>query len=87
MWIIKEEYYVKDKELRRGEGSSMPYKFTVENDNIIKYEIPKDGGAYGTSVKEIFPNYIAKKILSYKNGKDRAKFNEKVKSHYSYLEI
>ena len=83
MWILVETYYVKDKELRMVEGSSMPYKFTIENDNVIKYENPKDGELYGSSIREMFPSNIAKKILSYK--RDRSKLDEKVKNYYSYL--
>lgn len=67
MWVLVETCYVKDKELRISERSSMlPYKFTLKNNIIINSEIPKDGGMYEASTRKIFPKKIAKKILSYK---------------------
>lgn len=84
MWILKEEYYVKNNELEMGEGSSMPYKFVFENNEVVDYEVPKDGSYYTSSIKDMFPNSIENEVLSYEM-KD-TKLKEQVKDHYSYLD-
>lgn len=85
MWILDETYYVKDGELQSGEGSSMPYKFTFENNQVIDYEIPKDGSEYGPSIKKMFPIDVANKIIPFIM--DSTKLDRKVKEHYAYLSI
>lgn len=85
MWILKETYYVKEGELKISEGSSMPYKIIFDNNEVIKYENPKDGAYYASSIKEMFPDSIENKIIAYSMG--NSKIKEKVKEHYSYLEL
>lgn len=85
MWILKETYYVKEGELKISEGSSMPYKVIFENNEVIKYENPKDGAYYAPSIKEMFPDSIENKIIAYSMG--NSKIKDKVKEHYSYLEL
>ena len=65
MWILTESYYVENNEIKSSEGSSMPYKFTFEDDKIIKYEIPKDGTEYEPSIRKLFPNSIENKVINY----------------------
>lgn len=83
MWILEESYYVKNGKLRSSEGSSMPYKFTFENDDVIDYEIPKDGTYYESSIRDMFPNSIENKVLMY--NMDDSKLKTQVKEHYRYL--
>lgn len=85
MWILKETYYVKEGELKISEGSSMPYKVIFENNEVIKYENPKDGAYYAPSIKEMFPDSIENKIIAYSMG--NSKIKEKVKEYYSYLDL
>lgn len=84
MWILEEEYYVENGKLQTGSGSSMPYKFTFENNQVIDYEIPKDGSYYVSSIKKMFPRGVASKILYF--NMDNSKLDTKVKEHYAYLE-
>lgn len=84
MWILEESYYVKNGKLRSSQGSSMPYKFTFENDKVIDYKIPLDGSYYTSSIKEMFPTSIENKILMY--NMDDSKLKIQVKEHYSYLD-
>lgn len=83
MWILEETYYVEDEQIKSSEGSSMAYKFTFENNEVIDYETPKDGDLYSSSIKEMFPDSIEDKILNYHM--DNSKLKEKVKEYYSYL--
>lgn len=84
MYILEECYYVKNEKIRSSEGSCIPYKFTFdENNEVINYETPKDGGEYVKSLKRIFPNEIQDKVLAYTF--DNTKLRNKVKEHYSYL--
>lgn len=87
MWIFDMSFYVNDKDqIQIGTGGSMPYKFYFNRDTnaVIKYEIPKDGTAYGPSIKEMFPRKVARKILKVNNFDD-TKLMSEVKSYYSYL--
>lgn len=45
-------------------GSSMPYKITVENNEVISYQYPKDGSNYSKNLKELFPKRIIRKFDS-----------------------
>lgn len=83
MWILEESYYVKNEELIFSEGSSMAYKFTFENNEVVEYEIPKDGSYYIESIKDMFPDSIENKILNY--NMDDSKLKAEVEEHYSYL--
>ncbi len=86
MWILEESYYVDNGKLYMSEGSSIPYKFTFENDKVIKYDIPKDGDYYAQSIKELFPNEISKKVLNYDASNLNEELKNKVNEHYSYLD-
>lgn len=85
VWALVESYYIQDGKLIHNSGSSIPYKFILKNDEIIDYQIPKDGSEYAKSIKKIFPNDIRNKL-------DNSLVNsnyirEQVKEYYSYLTI
>lgn len=84
MWILEESYYVKNGKLYLGSGSSMAYKFTFKDNKVLKYEIPKDGSYYSSSISKIFPKEISKKILNY-NYNLKEEQTKKIQEHYSYL--
>ena len=84
MWILEESYYVEDNELQSGEGSSMAYKFTFKNNEVIDYQVPEDGIYYASSIKDMFPDNIEDEVISF--GMDDTKLKEQVKEHYSYLD-
>ena len=83
MWILEESYYVENNELQTSEGSSMAYKFTFENNEVVDYEIPKDGSYYTSSIKDMFPDSIENKVMSFVM--DDTKLKKQVKEHYAYL--
>ena len=83
MWILEESYYVENNELKTTEGSSMAYKFTFENNEIVDYEVPKDGSYYASSIKDMFPDSIEDKVISF--SMDDTKLKEQVKEYYSYI--
>ena len=85
MWILEESYYVENNELQTSTGSSMPYKFTFENNEIVDYELPKDGIYYAPSIKDMFPDSIENKVMLF--CMSDTKLKEQVKEHYSYLAL
>jgi hypothetical protein len=81
MWILKETYYIQDDEVKMYQGSSMAYKFTFENNEVIEYEIPKDGSDYTSSIKDMFPNSIENKIFNHQ--KSNSELRKKVQEYYN----
>ena len=62
-WILMENYYESNGEIKEDSGSSIPYKLTLKNDDsyeVIKYEIPRDGGYYSKDMKRLFPRKVIK---------------------------
>lgn len=84
MWILEEEYYVENNNVEMGEGSSIPYKFVFENNEVAKYEIPSDGSKYGPSIKKIFPKSLQRKAMSF--SMDSSNLRKEVEEYYSYLQ-
>ena len=77
VWALIESYYVQDGKLVENSGSSVPYKFIFENDEIVNYEIPRDGSEYTKSIKKIFPEDIRRmfndSLVSNSNIKEQVK--------------
>lgn len=86
MWIIEEIYYVSAGKLYRDTGSSMAYKFTFKNNEVVEYEIPRDGSEYCPSIKKMFPKDISSRVLEYDSTQLVKEQSQKVEEHYSYLE-
>ena len=84
MWILEESYYVENNELQTSTGSSMAYKFTFENNEVVDYELPEDGSYYASSIKDMFPDSIENKVMSFEM--DDTRLKEEVENHYSYLD-
>ena len=83
MWIVEESYYVEDNEVKSGSGSSMAYKIKFVDDVVVNFEIPKDGSEYDESIREMFPEEIANKVLEF--NLDDEELKSIVDEHYSYL--
>lgn len=83
VWALVESYYVQDGKVVDNSGSSMPYKFTIKNDEIVDYEIPQDGSYYAKSIKKIFPIDIRAKLDD--DLVDSTKLDNEVKEYYSSL--
>lgn len=83
MWILKESYYVEGGEVKSGAGSSMPYKIKFIDDVVVDFETSKDGSEYVSSIREMFPDDIEEKVLSFSLSDDELK--QEVDEYYSYL--
>lgn len=83
IWILDESYYVSDEKLVSSSGSSVLYKFKFVNDEVVSYEVPKDGNKYASSLKKMLPRSIEDIVLNYEMNNERLKL--KVNEHYSYL--
>lgn len=85
IWALIKTYYAQEE--LSSSGSSMPYKFTIKNNQIIDYKIPTDGIDYGDSIKEIFPEDIREKLEECENLLDEEKLDNEAKEYYRYLDI
>lgn len=83
VWALIESYFVQDGKLIQNSGSSIPYKFIFENNEIIDYKQPRDGAEYTKSIEEIFPDNIRRKLKD--ELVDSKKIDNEVSSYYSYL--
>ena len=58
-WVLTEKYYLESGGVKQDSGSSIPYKFTVENiyNEFVVTDVkwPRDGGYYSEDMKAIFP--------------------------------
>ena len=79
VWALVESYYMQEGKLICNSGSSIPYKFTIIDENVEKCEQPLDGTEYAPSIKRIFTNEIARKIYDV----DGSKLNKEVKKQVS----
>lgn len=85
MWILDESYYVKNEKLYSGSGSSIAYKFTFKDNKVSKYEMPKDGSYYQSSMKKLFPKTVYYEISKFNSNLLSKENEQKIKKHYSYL--
>lgn len=83
VWALIESYSVQEE--LTSSGSSMPYKFTIKDNNIINCEIPEDGEEYAKSVEKIFPKEIIEKIKDSENLVNQEKLEAEAKQYYQYL--
>lgn len=83
VWALIESYSVQEE--LTSTGSSMPYKFTIKDNNIIKCEIPEDGEGYAKSIEKIFPKEIRKKMKDSESLVNQEKLEAEAKKYYEYL--
>lgn len=61
-WVLEEKYYLENNEIKQDGGSSIPYKFVVENIEgkftVTDSIIPRDGSYYVDDMKSIFPSNV-----------------------------
>ena len=61
-WVLEEKYYLENNEIKQDTGSSIPYKFVVENIEgkfiVTDSKIPRDGSYYPEDMKIIFPSSV-----------------------------
>ena len=61
-WVLEEKYYLENNEIKEDSGSSIPYKFVVENVEgkfiVTDSKIPRDGSYYVEDMESIFPSSV-----------------------------
>lgn len=61
-WILEEKYYLENNKIKQDSGSSIPYKFVIEQNGdefkVIDSRIPRDGSYYSIDMKNIFPKSV-----------------------------
>ncbi len=84
MWVLSEDYYLKENEVTSGSASSLFYKFTFKDNKVVKYDIPQDGSNYKESIKKLcIIITIYNKVINY----DSKLSNEKqINDYYNLLE-
>lgn len=82
-WVLMESCYAQEELVTS--GTSMAYKFTIKNEEIVNYEVPEDGDQYAKSMEEIFPDNIRKKMEQASQLVDEEKIRTQIQEHYSYI--
>jgi hypothetical protein len=90
IWSRQQEFDYKDGSLIEGSGSSMPMVIILEKKgqtyDVVNFMTPKDGAAYFSSIKELFPEKYVDKILSRTNANDLEQIvKQKAENHFSVL--
>lgn len=81
MWILGESYYIENEERQSSSGYSMFFKFTFKDNEVVKYDIPKDGFEYTNSIKELcLDSKMSNKIINYQS---KLSNEEKANEYYS----
>lgn len=61
-WVLEEKYYLENNEIKQEGGSSIPYKFVIENIDgkyvVTDSRMPRDGSYYVDDMKNIFPSSV-----------------------------
>lgn len=84
VWAIIQSYYVQEE--LTSTGSSMPYKFIIKNNEIVDYEIPKDGAQYQKTLETIFPEDIREKMQNIQTSSDSQMLEKQAQKYYQYLD-
>lgn len=85
VWALIENYYVDNNgAVQKAYGSSMPYKFTFKDNEIVNCQIPMDGADYSASLNSLFPQYIINILNNSLVSDELIKYE--VKEYYSYLD-
>ena len=61
-WVLDGKYYIEDEEIKQDSGSSIPYKFIVEDRDgefvVVDSKRPRDGNYYTSDMKLLFPSNV-----------------------------
>lgn len=61
-WVLEENYYLENDEIKQSSSSSIPYKFVVKKIDgkfsVVALRKPRDGNYYSIDMKNIFPNSV-----------------------------
>lgn len=81
MWILGESYYIENEERQYSSGYSMFFKFTFKDNEVVKYDIPKDGSEYTNSIKKLcLDSKMSNMIINYQS---KLSNEEKANEYYS----
>jgi hypothetical protein len=62
LWLLCQEFYQEEQQLKEGTGISLPVALTYENQEgnwrILGHQNPRDGSHHGEDIKVIFPRNI-----------------------------
>jgi hypothetical protein len=58
VWLVSQEFYVKNGKLLKGSGVSLPLALFYDNGNLVAVNAPRDGSNYTKDVQSIFPDSI-----------------------------
>lgn len=88
-YIALESYYLQDGKLVQNSGSFAPYKFTIQNEEIINYEKPVDGSENMESTEKIFPKNVTNKIkkINSDNTSLRLDLEKQVDEYYEEYKV
>ncbi|MBQ8131592.1 MAG: hypothetical protein IJ193_03785 [Bacilli bacterium] len=81
MWVLGESYFIKDSKVQSGSGYSMFYKFQFQDNEVVSYEIPKDGSYYTKSIIDMcIDSKMSRKVLRYNS---KLSLEKQVREYYS----
>lgn len=80
MWILRDDYYINNENKIDSTGYSMFFKFTFKDNKVVKYENPKDGSLYLSSLKKLcIDRQMFNKISSYRS---KLNNNKEIEEYY-----
>lgn len=84
-WIQIESFYINnDGKVALYQGSSMPYKFSFKDGELVKFQFPKDGENYNDSIKGLFPFWVRIKFNTiYNDNELKNDILEQVENYYN----
>lgn len=81
LWVLCQEFYQEQQQLKQGTGISLPVALTLENQGgnwqILEHKIPRDGLSYGEEIEAIFPQPIWSQI-SPSNNQEIKDYNNRI---------
>ncbi len=83
MWVLGGTYYLENEIIQYHNGYSLFYKFTIKDNQVIKYENPESDSMYKESIEKLAHNSkAAKKIL---NHESKLNSNDEIRNYYSKI--
>lgn len=84
LWVMCQEYYLENDNLKEGTGSSLPVALILQKEEdiykVINHKTPRDGNYYSQDIREIFPEKYHAKIFP--QPPDYLEYNQRAKRLY-----
>ena len=58
IWLVEQEYYLKDGKLEKGSGVSLPVALYFNQGKAVAMNAPRQGSFYNDDIQKIFPDDI-----------------------------